>query len=256
MAVDAGDAARALSAIWELLATAGDGWTVRKPGAVAAVTNVPFPAFNVVIVETADPQPEVIAGLLDRVAGMGLPHCLQFRSAAGPILGELAAARGMSRDEDVPLMVLEDAAAVNGPAPQGLTINRIAPQDAELHAIVAAAGFEAPETIFREVATPEALSLPGVRCYLGEVAGTPVTTGFAATVGDSVGIFNIATPPEHRRRGYGTAVTAQAIRDGAQAGAAWAWLQSSQAGYNVYERLGFRTIESWACWIAADPSHA
>jgi len=66
-----------------------------------------------------------------------------------------------------------------------------------------------------------------------------------------VGLFNVATLPAHRRRGYGAAITERAVRDGLDRGARWAWLQSSTAGYGVYEKLGFRTQQSWECWISA-----
>jgi hypothetical protein len=45
-------------------------------------------------------------------------------------------------------------------------------------------------------------------------------------------------------------VTARAVADGLAAGAQFAWLQSSAAGYGVYERLGFTTSETWRCWVA------
>jgi hypothetical protein len=32
----------------------------------------------------------------------------------------------------------------------------------------------------------------------------------------------------------------------------WAFLQSSALGFGVYEQLGFRTVERWECWVAAD----
>jgi predicted GNAT family acetyltransferase len=69
------------------------------------------------------------------------------------------------------------------------------------------------------------------------------------TVGDFVAIFNIATPAQFRGHGYGAAITARVVSDGLARGARWAWLQSSQAGYSVYERLGFRTLELWDCWV-------
>jgi N-acetylglutamate synthase len=102
---------------------------------------------------------------------------------------------------------------------------------------------------FRKLMTTAVLEAPGARCYVGEVDREPVTTGFAVTFADFVGIFNIATPPVHRRHGYGAAVTSRAVRDGLSNGASWAWLQSSPAGYPIYERLGFQTVESWRCWV-------
>ena len=78
-----------------------------------------------------------------------------------------------------------------------------------------------------------------------------MTTGIGVTLGAFVGIFNVATPPAQRRRGYGAAVTARAVTDGLAAGAAWSWLQSSPPGYRVYESLGFQTLESWHTWLSA-----
>jgi hypothetical protein len=167
------------------------------------VTGVPLPALNGVWAEQADPEPHAVAGLLDRVAATGLPHCLQARPGAGTAMAELAAIRGIHRDqEDVPLMVLEDPARLpHAVRVAALEVRQLRPGEAQLHASVAAAGFEAPEERFLQLITPEVLRLPGVRCYLGEVSGPPVTTAIGVTLGAFVGIFNVATPPADRRRG-------------------------------------------------------
>jgi ribosomal protein S18 acetylase RimI-like enzyme len=157
----------------------------------------------------------------------------------------------MAYSEDIPLMVVQDPGQLNAaPTVSGLVIRELSPDEAQLHARVAAAGFEVPLEMFLQLMTPSVLATPGVRCYVGEADGLPVTTGLGINLGSNVAIFNIATPPEHRRRGYGAAVTARAVADGLAAGAMWSWLQSSPDGYRVYEGLGFRTIESWPCWIA------
>ena len=172
-------------------------------------------------------------------------------------LQDQATARGMKPEEHIPLMVLEDPRdlATNA-ATDALLIRELRPPEASVHARLAAAGFEAPAEPFLQLMTPSILAAPGVRCYLGEVDGEPVTTAVGLALGSFVGIFNVATPPAYRRRGYGAAVTARAVADGVAAGATWAWLQSSGAGYHVYNRLGFRTTEDWQCWLsaAADPS--
>ena len=186
---------------------------------------------------------------LDRVAATGLPHCLQLRPGSDPSLLELAARRGMAPDADIPLMVMEGTDALIDVQPDELVIRAIAPEDAGQHARVAAAGFESPEELFRQLITPAVLRAPGICCYLGEAGGEPVTTGIGVTLDDCVGIFDVATPPAYRRRGYGAAVTAHAVRDGFCHGARWAFLQSSPAGYPVYERIGFRTAESWHRWL-------
>ena len=152
----------------------------------------------------------------------------------------------MIRDDHlIPLMVLEDPDRLGtAQAVGGLKIRELSPDEVAIHAQTAAAGFEAPAEPFLQLMTPAILALPGVRCYIGEVDGQPVTTGLGVMGGDYVGIFNIATPPESRGRGYGAAVTARAVEDAFRAGATLAWLQSSAMGYRIYESLGFQ-IRAW-----------
>jgi N-acetylglutamate synthase len=223
VAADAGVVAAALARSWQHLARALPGaWVLRDGGAV------------------------------DRVRATGLPHCLQLRPGASPALAGLAAARAMSADAEIPLMVMEDPAAVIGARPlAGLVLRQLSPEQVILHARVAAAGFEAPQEPFAQLMTADVLRLPGVRCYLGEVGGQAVATGLGVTLGEFTGVFSVATPPAHRRRGYGAAVTARVVADGRAAGATWAWLQSSPPGYATYARLGFQAVETWKCWIAA-----
>ena len=253
VAAKADMACAALARTWQHLARAlPDAWVVRDGGAVACVTGVGVPWLNGVWPEHADADLGAVAGLLDRVQATGLPHCLQLRPGASPALAGLAAARAMSPDEDLPLLVMENPAAVTGARPlAGLVLRGLGPEQVGLHVRVAAAGFEAPEEPFAQLMTADVLRLPGVRCYLGEAGGQTVTTGVGVTLGDFTGVFNIATPPAHRRRGHGAAVTARAVADGLAAGAKWAWLQSSPPGYATYTRLGFETVETWKCWITS-----
>lgn len=247
--------AAALVESWEhLVAACSDGWTRAEPGALAAVTGVAMPTLNGVWITGEDVQSVVVARLLDDVAVTALPYCLQVRPTAAEQLADEIVAREMAREDDIPLMVLERPQAVaTERLADELLIRRVTPSEASAHARLAAAGFEAPVEPFLQLMTPAVLAAAGVRCYLGEVDAQPVTTGIGVTLGPYVGIFNIATPPACRRRGYGAAVTARAVADGAAAGAKWAWLQSSQAGYQVYERLGFRTTENWQCWLSRTP---
>ncbi len=253
MSIDADVAASALIDAWRhLVAEVPDGWSRHDGGILAAVTGVQVPSLNGVWVGRVDAGSDTIAGLLDQVAATGLPHCLQSRPGAAQQADGLAAERSMRRDEIIPLMVVERASTPSPTAAADrLVIRELAPDEANLHATVAAAGFEVPAEPFLQLMTPRVLSASGVRCYVGEVGGEPVTTGLGVTLGTSVGIFNIATPPAHRRRGFGAAVTARAVADGFATGATWSWLQATRDGFPVYERLGFRTVEGWRCWVAA-----
>ena len=252
--IDADVVAAVLADTWQHLASALPGaWTVRDGGVIAWVSGVSLPTLNGVWAERVDADPAVAAQLLDQAGATGLPYCLQLRPGASPALSQLASARLMSLAEEIPLMVTESPSDIGDiQETAGLVIRQLAAEEAGLHAQVAAAGFEAPVELFRQLMTADVMRLPGVRVYIGELGDEAVTTGMGITLGRSVGVFSIATPAQHRRNGYGAAITARAMADGVADGAIWCWLQSSQIGYATYGRLGFKTVETWPCWISAD----
>lgn len=238
----------ALLGAWRhLVGAMRGGWSERRPGAEAFVTGVPLPTLNGVWPRRTDVRRADVAELLDMVAHRSAVYCLQLRPGTSDEVAAEAEQRAMSADEEIPLMVLDRPAELTHPG--ALEIRELVPPEARLHAAVAAAGFESPLEPFEQLMTPAVLTAPGVRCYVGEVDGEAVVTGLGVVIGPNVGVFNVATPPSHRRRGYGAAVTARAVVDGFANGARWAWLQATPVGLSVYEALGFRTVERWRCWL-------
>jgi ribosomal protein S18 acetylase RimI-like enzyme len=71
---------------------------------------------------------------------------------------------------------------------------------------------------------PGLLQLAGFAVYLGYVDGKTVATAIGYQTDKDVAIFSVATPPEHRRRGHGGAITAHAARAAFENGADLAWL--------------------------------
>lgn len=76
--------------------------------------------------------------------------------------------------------------------------------------------------------------------FLGMENGRPVATSRLLCAGGVAGIYHVATLPEARRRGYGTAMTVAATLGGRELGYRVGVLYASAAGYNVYRRLGFQ----------------
>jgi ribosomal protein S18 acetylase RimI-like enzyme len=221
------------------------GWSRRGDDSVIFVTGLPVPTLNGAITYSPDLLPAALAEALDEVGAQGLPYSLQF-PAGNSALVSLAGELGLRREADIPLMWLEGAPSDSGPS--GTTVRRLAAAEAMLHAEVAARGFEAPIEVFAAILSAT-VSTPEVAMYAAEVDGQAVATGLGIRRGDSVGVCNVATPPEFRRRGYGAAVTAAIVNEAIDDGARWAWLQSSSDGYNLYQRLGFTTVATWECWI-------
>ena len=216
------------------------------------VTGVPVPTLNNVFTARAGASRSEVETLLRLVAKSGLPHALQLRPGTDSRVKALSLARGMRAHPPIPLMAVEVSTKGILEAPQAMLNIRLAgPDEAALHASLLAAGFDVPQQLFDQLITTAVLALPGVRCYVGAVEGEPVATALGFSNGEHVGIYNVATHPKHRGLGYGAAITASAVLDGFAAGVSFAYLQSSDAGYRVYQQLGFTQLESWAVWIAS-----
>jgi GNAT superfamily N-acetyltransferase len=90
---------------------------------------------------------------------------------------------------------------------------------------------------------------PRMRIFVGRVNGEPVTGAMAYVSDDVVGIYDVATPPEHRRRGYGEAITKAAIAAGQDVPA---WLDPSDMALPMYRRIGFEPIGRYTAWLRPD----
>lgn len=110
------------------------------------------------------------------------------------------------------------------------------------------AAFETGRADAEGLLAPSQLSLPNVRHYAAIADGRAVAQAVTNTQRGAVGIFGVATLPEFRRRGVGTAITAFAIDD-VRAEADLAWLQSTEMGKPLYERMGFRRVSDWEVWV-------
>ncbi len=250
--MDADTVASALPATWEHLWSSNPhGWVRRERGAVGAVSGAALATLNGVWAERVDVDEEAVFDLLDEVAKSGLPFCLQLRPGTPDRLAARAARRFMLKSVQVPLMALESATELGtAPPPERLRIRQITPEEVAIHVTTAARGFGVPEEPFFRLVTPAVLRRSGTRCYVGEIDGDAATTALGVTLDGFVGVFSVATPPEHRGRGFGAAITARVVADGFADGARWSWLQASPAGYGIYARLGFVALERWDCWVS------
>ena len=223
------------------------------------ITGAPIPQLNGVLTLRTSVSAADVRELLDIVALRNIPHSVQIRPGCTRDLVELVKARGMVQGEPVPLMAMRSASAhlKEMATPPGLTVRMLIPAEAAIHSAIAAEGFGSPPELFEALISPTLLARPGYRAYVGTVDGKDVATSIGFTGGGHVGIFDVATPPAYRGRGYGSAVTARATLDGFEAGASFAYLQSSPMGLKIYERLGFETLERWSVWITpGSPSHS
>lgn len=80
------------------------------------------------------------------------------------------------------------------------------------------------------------------RRFVGRTDGRVVCTSAVLLAAGVAGVYVVATDERYQRRGYGTAITAAALRAAQAAGMSVGTLQASSAGRPVYERMGFETV--------------
>jgi GNAT superfamily N-acetyltransferase len=131
------------------------------------------------------------------------------------------------------------------PVADGLTIRRVrTANELATFASLLAANWTPPDA---QVIRYYALAEPGLLTpdtlqwlYLGWVGDRAVATAEATIGGGVVGIYNIGTTPQYRRRGIGLAMTHAPLIDAREAGLGTGILHAAAAGVGVYQQLGFR----------------
>ncbi len=80
-------------------------------------------------------------------------------------------------------------------------------------------------------------------------AGEPAAGGMYYRSGDVIEVLHIGTPENHRRKGYGRAVTTALTIHGFNSGATLASLQAEPMGFNTYQRIGYQTISTYHWYV-------
>ena len=78
------------------------------------------------------------------------------------------------------------------------------------------------------------------RNYVGYLDGKPVASSTFILCHGVVGLFNISTVPEARLKGIGTEMTLVPLREALSIGYKVGVLHSSDMGYPVYKKIGFK----------------
>jgi N-acetylglutamate synthase len=246
---DPDGAARAALGAWGVMCTSSPGgWCSERDGLLRASTGIPFAPFNGVWSATPDVATADVLTAVDEFAAGDLPWNLQLRPGYPAELDSELASRGLVVTEDIPFMVLPDSAPLAAAVQRSAATYRQVETFADLDSLLSLLerGFGMPPELARRM-------FPMRLMFLGSTwiatDGQDVSTGLGFTHDGWCGVFNVATPEEHRGHGYGAAVTAHTVEAARAAGARGAYLQASPMGLPVYERLGFVTVESWRQWM-------
>jgi ribosomal protein S18 acetylase RimI-like enzyme len=153
---------------------------------------------------------------------------------------------GLRHAVDLPGMAAESLAPPEYELPR-LDVRRVrnmATQDA--FCAIGSTCFNVPVPWFREVFDHESV-WKRFEAYVGYAGGEPVATAATVTGAGAIGVYNVGTTPDRRRRGFAEAVMREALGCArAASGIEYSVLQSTPAGLRLYERMGYRAITKFS----------
>jgi GNAT superfamily N-acetyltransferase len=229
-----------LAASWVRLGASGGAAIGASDRCTFVATGIPAAFFNGAFATgpVADPD-GVIAAAVSFMGEREVPWLLWVREGVADDL--LAAGRRAGlRDAGGPPGMVLPSIPPSPRSPDELAISTVSDAaGVEISRDLMTRGFEMPAEICERLITDPIVDDPAVRLVVGSVDATPVACALVAVSGSTAGIYNVATPPEHRRRGYGAAVTWAAIKEGERLGCDHAALQASELGAPVYRAMGF-----------------
>ena len=213
-------------------------------------SRVQYPWFNGVLVSQAVPDyaAQIIQETQTYFRSRNVPVMTWWFEPKAPTAewNRHLLAHGFGFDENTPGMAVELAALNEGlKTPSGFTIERVIDLDVlKEWTRIFIAGYQLPETWEPDMYALMAdlgLDLP-IRNYTGCLDGKPVATSNLFLAAGVAGIQCVATLPDARGRGIGAAMTLAPLLEARAMGYRAGVLQSSDVGYAVYQRLGFRTL--------------
>ena len=235
---------RALEAMWARLYEVFDGsrFERRSDLIISLCPRLPIPQFNGVwVVEDSQAAVEALPEAIAEVEAAGAWPWVQTRSGHDRTRRQVLDL-GLTQSVRLPGMVMRPGELV-APSVE-IDVGLVRDMDVDATNALLGISFDAPKELFEEL-WAGVRNIKEASWYLGRVEGVIVSTAVGVTLDGATAVFNVATPPEFRGRGYGAALTSQVVRDGFEAGSKLACLQSSEVGYGVYRRLGFRDVEEY-----------
>ncbi len=116
---------------------------------------------------------------------------------------------------------------------------------------VMSVAFEIPHSVSISVYGVQSAWQGTFQGYVGYAKGRVVTTAASVITGDVIGLYSVATLPQHRRLGFAEAIMRRVLQEAQQTrGISRTVLQATSSGLSLYEAMGYRTVTSFNVFIA------
>jgi GNAT superfamily N-acetyltransferase len=238
----------------------GSGESQSLDGAFAIYSGLDYGVFNIALLE-GDP-PNGIDGFTERLARCAryfAPRTMRWsfwlcedsldfstRRRARSLLQE----RDLRPISQAPGMLAEALKPPVRPLPKIECVPVADRSTRQAFCALTSVSFDIPMGIAKAVYEPERAWLGDYRGFVGLAGGKPVAIIAIVTTRDALGIYSLSTLPECRRLGYGEALLRAAVAlEQERTGSKRIALQSTDAGYSLYRRLGFNEVAKFSVYL-------
>jgi ribosomal protein S18 acetylase RimI-like enzyme len=238
----------------------GAGDIRRLNGALAIYSGLDYGVFNIALL--AGHPPEGIDGFTERLAECAryfAPRTMRWsfwlcedsldfptRRRARSLLMD----RGLRPISQAPGMLAEALAPTLRPLPKIECVPVSDRTTRQAFGALTSVSFDIPMGIAKAVYEPERAWLGDYRGFVGMAGGRAVAIIAIVATPDALGVYSLSTLPECRRLGYGEALLRAAVAsEQARTGIKRIVLQSTDAGYSLYRRLGFKEVAKFSVYL-------
>jgi ribosomal protein S18 acetylase RimI-like enzyme len=258
--VDFSSVAGNLRESFRVIAASRQGGEIREfPGVSVASAGVTFQMFNAAFLSgpvntDAEMQQRIVLPAVHfNARGLEWAYwvCEDWMSPRARRRSRRAFERGGLRHSvDLPGMVTEEIhEPVRPPAP--LDVRRVCSGPTrDAFCAIGSVCFHVPLAWFQEV-FDSPLVWEHFAGYVGYYDQEPVSTAAVVVGGGALGVYNVATLPGRQRHGFGETVMRHALADARlRLGLSRVVLQSTPAGFHLYQRMGFRQVAAIAVYAS------
>ena len=241
---------RSLNEAAILLCRAAPGYEARlTPTDHMMLSGEPYAGFNHISI-CGGPRPDAQLREFVQIArSRNLPLLALFAEELNEDLASTATELGLQHAGSAPVMTYRPQAGSAASSP--FQVTRVESEEDLRHAtVLGSKAFGFPLDVAGRVFTPITLDLPGIESFIARRDGVPISTVWTTRGGATVGIWSMATPPEQQRQGAGHALLTQVIANHVKRGATLFYLMATEAGFPLYQRIGFQTVANLAVWVA------
>ncbi len=115
---------------------------------------------------------------------------------------------------------------------------------------ITSVSFEIPFAVAQAVYAQDTAWQGDYLGFVGLSEGRPVSIVAIVPSKDVLGVYSLATHPNFRRRGFGEATLRAAVAEmEKRTGIKPVTLQSTEAGYPMYRRMGFRDVTRFTVYL-------